>query len=207
MRRPQRPLKRRPAADRAAAPVQGIGAGAAAVSCSCSSPSWCPSPACSRRAVDDSRGAVRPCRETAQSCGPGTARTCRTKRLTRRWRRDIPAARAPAPRHRGQAAELRSLNGSRTILASTARNLKASRPSPARAQETLGKINPAWGERATWAAIKGAARPVHRLLPAGGARPDAERGRRDRRGAPDQAIYRDVFARTFWISGGRHVSA
>src|SRR6478735_9871459 len=52
-----------------------------------------------------------------------------------------------------------ALNGFRTILASTARNLKAA-PEPGTAKETLGKINPAWGERATWTTIKDAGGPV-----------------------------------------------
>src|SRR3979409_1630533 len=92
-----------------------------------------------------------------------------------------------------------ALNGFRTILASTARNLKGA-PEPGTAKETLGKINPAWRERATWAAIKGASGPVTSfyLLAAldltrnvDGAIVEAP---------PDQAIFRGVFARTFTIS-------
>lgn len=92
-------------------------------------------------------------------------------------------------------------NGFRTILASTARNLKAA-PAPGAAKETLGKINPAWRERATWATIKGASGPVTSfyLLAALDLTRNVD-------GAivaapPDQAIYRDVFARTFTISFG-----
>jgi putative spermidine/putrescine transport system permease protein len=92
-----------------------------------------------------------------------------------------------------------ALNGFRTILASTARNLKAA-PEPGTARETLGKINPAWRERATWAAIKGASGPTTSfyLLAALDLTRNVD-------GAivaapPDQAIYRDVFARTFIIS-------
>jgi putative spermidine/putrescine transport system permease protein len=92
-----------------------------------------------------------------------------------------------------------ALNGFRTILASTARNLKAA-PEPGTAKETLGKINPAWRERATWAAIKGASGPTTSfyLLAALDLTRNVD-------GAivaapPDQAIYRDVFARTFIIS-------
>src|SRR4051794_18942295 len=44
-----------------------------------------------------------------------------------------------------------AVNGFRTILASTARNLKAA-PEQGTARETLVKINPAWGDRPTWAA-------------------------------------------------------
>src|SRR4051812_28474693 len=52
-----------------------------------------------------------------------------------------------------------ALNGFRAILAGTARNLKAA-PEPGTARETLVRINPAWGERAPWAAIKGASGPT-----------------------------------------------
>ena len=92
-------------------------------------------------------------------------------------------------------------NGFRTILASTARNLKAA-PAPGTAKETLSKINPAWGERATWAAIRGASGPVTSfyLLAALDLTRNVD-------GAvvaapADQAIYRDVFVRTFTISLG-----
>ena len=92
-----------------------------------------------------------------------------------------------------------ALNGFRAILASTARNLKAA-PEPGTARETLGKINPAWREHATWAAIKGASGPVTSfyLLAAIDLMRNVD-------GAivtapPDQAIYRNVFARTFTIS-------
>src|SRR4051794_26623435 len=52
-----------------------------------------------------------------------------------------------------------ALNGFRTILTSTARNLKAV-PEPGTARETLGKINAAWRERAIWRTIKDAGGPV-----------------------------------------------
>jgi putative spermidine/putrescine transport system permease protein len=92
-----------------------------------------------------------------------------------------------------------ALNGFRTILTSTARNLKAA-PEPGTARETLGKINPAWRERATWAAIKRASGPVtdFYLLAALDLTRDVEGA--IVAAAPDQAIYRDVFARTFTIS-------
>ncbi|MBV9531398.1 MAG: ABC transporter permease [Bradyrhizobium sp.] len=90
-------------------------------------------------------------------------------------------------------------NGFRTILASTARNLKSA-PQTGAAKETLGKINPAWRERTTWAAIKGARGPItgFYLLAALDLTRNVD-------GAivgapPDQAIYRDIFARTFTIS-------
>jgi putative spermidine/putrescine transport system permease protein len=94
-----------------------------------------------------------------------------------------------------------ALNGFRTILTSTARNLKAA-PEPGTARETLGKINPAWRERTTWTTIKDASGPVtgFYLLAALDLTRNVD-------GAivatsPDQAIYRDVFARTFLISLG-----
>src|SRR6266704_1363489 len=94
-----------------------------------------------------------------------------------------------------------ALNGFRTILASTARNLKAA-PEPGMARQTLGRINPAWGERATWAAIKNSGGPTTSfyLLAALDLTRNVD-------GAivaapPDQAIYRDVLARTFTISFG-----
>src|SRR3954451_25461484 len=92
-----------------------------------------------------------------------------------------------------------ALNGFRAILASTARNLKTA-PEPGTARETLGKINPAWRERATWTTIKDASGPMtgFYLLSALDLTRNVD-------GAiiaapPDQAIYRDVFARTFLIS-------
>jgi putative spermidine/putrescine transport system permease protein len=92
-----------------------------------------------------------------------------------------------------------ALTGFRTILTSTARNLKAM-PEPGTAKETLGKINPAWLDRATWTTIKDASGPVtdFYLLAALDLTRNAD-------GAivaapPDQAIYREVFARTFLIS-------
>jgi putative spermidine/putrescine transport system permease protein len=94
-----------------------------------------------------------------------------------------------------------TLNGFRTILASTTRKLQAT-PEIGTAKETLGNINPAWRERATWAAIKGASGPITNfyLLAALDLTRNAD-------GAivaspPDQAIYRDIFARTFTISFG-----
>jgi putative spermidine/putrescine transport system permease protein len=94
-----------------------------------------------------------------------------------------------------------TLNGFRTILASTARKLQSA-PAAGTAKETLGNINPAWRERATWTTIKGASGPITSfyLLAALDLTRNVD-------GAivaspPDQAIYRDVFARTFTISFG-----
>jgi len=49
-------------------------------------------------------------------------------------------------------------------------------------------------------AIKGASGPMTGFYLLAALRPDPERGWRDCRGSADQAIYRDVFARTFTIS-------
>lgn len=94
-----------------------------------------------------------------------------------------------------------ALNGFRTILTSTARNLKAM-PEPGTAKETLGKINPAWRERTTWTTIKDASGPVtgFYLLAALDLMRNADGA--IIAAAPDQAIYREVFARTFLISLG-----
>ena len=72
---------------------------------------------------------------------------------------DIQAARASGTVAIASKRLNYALNGFRTVLASTARNLKAA-PEPGTAKETLVRINPAWGERATWAVIKGASGPM-----------------------------------------------
>ena len=89
-------------------------------------------------------------------------------------------------------------NGFRTILASTARNLKAV-PEAGTAKETLVQINPAWSERATWTTIKGASGPItgFYLLAALDLTRNADGAIVDV--PPDQAIYRDIFLRTFVI--------
>jgi len=93
------------------------------------------------------------------------------------------------------------VNGFRTVLTSTARNLKTA-PEPGTAKDTLIAINPAWGEHATWTAIKSASGPVtsYYLLAAVDLTRDAD-------GAivaspDDQAIYLDLFGRTFAIGLG-----
>lgn len=93
------------------------------------------------------------------------------------------------------------VNGFRTILTSTARNLRA-QPEPGTAKETLTRINPAWGERATWSAIKSASGPVtsYYLLAAVDLTRDLEGS--IVASPEEQAIYRDVFVRTFTIGIG-----
>lgn len=94
-----------------------------------------------------------------------------------------------------------AVNGFRSVLANTARALKT-QPEPGTARAVLTGINPAWGERATWAAIRDAAGPYGSfyLLAALDLVRNAD-------GAivaapEDQAIYRDVFLRTFTVGLG-----
>ncbi|MFK4509721.1 ABC transporter permease [Bradyrhizobium daqingense] len=112
---------------------------------------------------------------------------------------DIQAARAAGTLAVAAKRLNYALNGFRTILTSTGRNLKGA-PERGTAKETLTRINPAWRERATWTAIRDAGGPVTSfyLLAALDLVRNAD-------GAivsapPDQAIYRNVFARTFLIS-------
>src|SRR5260370_7364926 len=77
---------------------------------------------------------------------------------------DIQAARASGTVAIASKRLNYALNGFRTILAGTARNLKAA-PEPGTAKETLGKINPAWNERATSAPIKRPRAPTTAFYP------------------------------------------
>src|SRR4030081_3016725 len=112
---------------------------------------------------------------------------------------DIQAARASGTIAIASKRLNYALNGFRTILASTVRNLKAA-PEPGTAKETLGRINPAWGERATWAAIKGASGPMTSFYLLAVLDLNRKVDGAVVAAPPDQAIYRDVFARTFTIS-------
>lgn len=90
------------------------------------------------------------------------------------------------------------INGFRSLMFSTARRLPAEIDS---ARDTLIGIDPKWGERETWAAIRRASGPVgdFYLLAALDLRRDADG---NIVAAPkDQAIFIDVIARTFLISG------
>ncbi|MGX8013645.1 ABC transporter permease [Mesorhizobium sp. ORM8.1] len=91
------------------------------------------------------------------------------------------------------------MTGFRTILSSTARKLQAGPPAGT-AKEALSNINPAWHDRETWVAIKSASGPVTNfyLLEAIDLTRNVDGG--IVAVASDQAIYRDVFARTFMIS-------
>jgi len=93
------------------------------------------------------------------------------------------------------------VNGFRTLLTKTGRALKA-QPEAGQAKATLVGIDPAWGERSTWAAIKSARGPVtdHYLLAALDLQRNVDGAIVE---APaDQAIYRGVFMRTFGIGLG-----
>ncbi len=93
------------------------------------------------------------------------------------------------------------VNGYRTLLTKTGRALKA-QPPPGEAKATLVGIDPAWGERATWAAIKGARGPVtdYYLLAALDLQRDLDGSIVH---APEeQSIYKDIFLRTFGIGLG-----
>ena len=90
------------------------------------------------------------------------------------------------------------INGFRSLLFNTARNLPL--PSGVPALEALIEIDPRWGDRAYWSAMKQAAIPLTSfyLLASLDRRVDAD-GELQRT-APEQAIFVDIFLRTFWIS-------
>lgn len=91
------------------------------------------------------------------------------------------------------------VNGFRTLMFSTARRLPAEGAGSVR--DAMIAINPKWGERETWVAIKRAGGPLtdFYLLAALDLRHDVD-GRIV--GTPaDQAVFVDVLKRTFWISG------
>jgi putative spermidine/putrescine transport system permease protein len=88
--------------------------------------------------------------------------------------------------------------GWRNLILSTARRL----PDDPQGSwlETLVAIDPAWGEPAIWAGLRRAARPWTDIFLL--AAVDLHRDDHDAivRVPPDQAIYLDILARTFWIS-------
>ncbi|WP_431855648.1 ABC transporter permease [Azospirillum sp.] len=93
------------------------------------------------------------------------------------------------------------VNGYRTLLTKTGRALKE-QPAAGEAKAALTGIDPAWGERATWSAIKGAGGPVtdYYLLAA----LDLQRNLDGSIvSAPEeQSIYQGIFLRTFGIGLG-----
>jgi putative spermidine/putrescine transport system permease protein len=88
------------------------------------------------------------------------------------------------------------VNGFRTLVLRTARQLG---PGP-HSIESLAAIDPRWSDRATWSAVRNAAGPYtgFYLLAALDRRLDADGA--VVRTSVDQAIFVDVFVRTFWIS-------
>lgn len=93
------------------------------------------------------------------------------------------------------------INGFRSIVMSTARQMKTP-PEAGQARDTLIALHPAWGERASWAAIRRAEGPVSDffLLAALDRHRDADG--RIVRAAEETAIYLDVLGRTFAVSLG-----
>ena len=89
--------------------------------------------------------------------------------------------------------------GYRTLMFGTGRALTGEPAGPAR--ETLLAIDPRWGERETWAALKRAAGPItdFYLLAALDLRHDANDSIVS--SPPEQAVFRNVLGRTLWISG------
>jgi putative spermidine/putrescine transport system permease protein len=89
--------------------------------------------------------------------------------------------------------------GYRTLMFATDRALPAALDGPAR--ETLLAIDPRWGERETWAALRRAGGPVtdFYLLAALDLRHDATNAVVGT--PPEQAVFRNVLGRTLWISG------
>jgi putative spermidine/putrescine transport system permease protein len=90
------------------------------------------------------------------------------------------------------------VNGFRTLLSKTLRQLPSA--DVASAKEALLAVDKGWGERETWGAIRRASGPLtsFHMLTAFDLRRDAEGGIQRR--PSEEAIYIDVFARTFQIS-------
>jgi putative spermidine/putrescine transport system permease protein len=88
--------------------------------------------------------------------------------------------------------------GFRTLLFATGRQLPDELTAPAR--ETLIGIDPKWGERDTWAAMRRAGGPVtdFYLLAALDLQRDADNSITG--APPEQRVFRDVLGRTLWIS-------
>ena len=89
--------------------------------------------------------------------------------------------------------------GFRSLMLSTARNLP-DEPDGSWRDRLIG-LDPAWGERATWAAIRRAAAPLTPLYLLAAVDRQQDAAGRIVRVPPEQAIYVDVLLRTFWIGG------
>jgi putative spermidine/putrescine transport system permease protein len=90
------------------------------------------------------------------------------------------------------------LAGFRSLLMTTARNLPAQ---PAGSwRESLIGLDPQWGEPATWVVIQRAAAPLTPLYLLAALDRQQDAAGQIVRAPPEQAIYVDIFLRTFWIS-------
>ncbi|HEX6111461.1 MAG TPA: ABC transporter permease [Geminicoccaceae bacterium] len=90
------------------------------------------------------------------------------------------------------------LPGFRSLLLSAGRNLPEE---PAGSwRETLIGLDPRWGETATWAVIQRAAAPWTPLYVLAAIDRQQDAAGQIVRAPPDQAIYIDIFVRTFWIA-------
>lgn len=92
-----------------------------------------------------------------------------------------------------------AINGFRSLLSGTARKLKEPPPAGA-ARTTLLALDPAWGERETWTAIRDAGGPVTAFYLLGALDLTRNADGEIKAAPPEQAIYRDIFTRTFVIS-------
>jgi putative spermidine/putrescine transport system permease protein len=112
--------------------------------------------------------------------------------------RDIRAAREAGTLASAATRLNYDVPGFRTLLFATARRLPAE--PTASAHDALIAIDPKWGERETWAALRRAGGPVtdFYLLGALDLRRDA--GNAITGAPPEQRVFRDVLGRTLWIS-------
>ena len=150
-----------------------------------------------RRRSATSRGSCRACR---RSCGTGTGANCRPMPRSPRMVDDLRAAReAGTLASAAHAPQLR-----RRRLSHAARHerppRRRARPSTSPRQALLD-VDPKWGERETWAAIRRAGGPVtdFYLLAALDLRRDADNAIA---AAPaNESVFRNVLGRTLWIAG------
>jgi putative spermidine/putrescine transport system permease protein len=87
--------------------------------------------------------------------------------------------------------------GFRSLMLSTARDLPDEPGGPSR--ELLIGLDAAWGERTTWAAIQRAAAPLTPLYLLAALDRQQDAAGQIVPAPPEQAIYLDIFLRTFWI--------
>jgi putative spermidine/putrescine transport system permease protein len=89
------------------------------------------------------------------------------------------------------------LAGFRSLLMTTARNLPGQPAGSWRA--SLIGLDPQWGEPATWVVIRRAAAPLTPLYLLAALDRQQDAAGQIVRAPPEQAIYVDIFLRTFWI--------